>query len=196
MARPSSLDTDETIMAIREELMEYYKGSCVSQLASHEGISITPVRERSGGDHYYLRREEENRDPQVLYWRDTPLFTMERQPAQLTLHTRYITKSDALRTIRAGVEDFMGKYLMGIPVATSNDEVHQSPYVRMRAPRFYFDEARYSNMQELYRQANEALQQAEVPARPTTWTTASTNMVYGTSPDVTITSDDFTGGIF
>lgn len=140
------VDNQRIIMAIREVLMEYFKGSCVDSVVSHDDIQVIPERSCEQRSYFFLRREEENRDPTVLIMGEHRLLTMERQPAKLTLHVKNLDRNAQLRAVRAGVEDFMGKYLMGIPVAlstTATQRVRRSPMQVM------YDEYVY-HMQEAY----------------------------------------------
>lgn len=111
-----------TVMALREELMAYYKGDCVQKLV-HDGniqrISLYNLHRR---EYQYQRREEANQDEQIVLVGKLPVFTMHRIPDTLVLHDLVLKRSPQFREIGKALEKFMATYLQGV-VVEHNKEV-------------------------------------------------------------------------
>jgi len=115
-----------TIMAIREVLMEYYKSSCVERLTTNSDLYLSELpRERRRGRTYQFEQwEAQQHNKRLLSLSGVPLFTVQHSPEEMTMHMMSLNRSKQLQAVRAGVEDFMVKYLSGVTVRRD-----KSPYV-------------------------------------------------------------------
>lgn len=119
----SKLGVQLTTMAIRERLMEYFKGTCVEQFTENSNIRIRSRIRDGSASYQYLRREQENRQPSVLLLGELPILTLQKAPEQAVFNTRLLTRSPQLREINKELKDFMQKYLSGVEVKHSRKGV-------------------------------------------------------------------------
>ena len=106
------LAIDNTIMAIREFLMEYFKGSCGDKLALPS--SVTVKKFPTSGNFYYERRESENSQGKVISIKNVPVMRVQLSPDTIVLFSKTLSRSKQMREVRDKLEMFLDKYLQGI----------------------------------------------------------------------------------
>jgi len=111
-----------TVMAIREVLMEYYKSSCVERLTTSSDVYLSelPSERRRGRTYNYEQWEAQQHNKRLLSLSGVPLFTLQHNPEEMTMHMLSLNRSKQLQAVRAGVEEFMVKYLSGVQIKRNN----------------------------------------------------------------------------
>jgi len=105
-----------TVMAIRESVMEYYKGTCIERLTD------TNISRRGVHHNYHHLFERDNYalvDEQILRIGDTPIMNLKKNPDLTTLFGATLDRSKSFRAIRAGVETFFTKHLPNVALERS-----------------------------------------------------------------------------
>lgn len=105
---------ESTIMAIRENLMDYFKGTCVNYVTHSSNVYMSGERTRAR--HNYERELYQQQSPCVLYIHDTPILSVRKTPDTLILHEVVLGRSKQLQAVREAVEAFMAKYLQGVRI--------------------------------------------------------------------------------
>jgi hypothetical protein len=105
-----------TIMAIREEIMSYFKGGCVQRLTNSDNINLrqldtSPSNRRS---YNYERRRAELQQPVMLELAGIPIITMQKNPDVITFHKTVLERSPQFRRIYKEVDEAIGKYLRAV----------------------------------------------------------------------------------
>jgi hypothetical protein len=103
------------IMAVREEVMCYFKGTCVERFADTTGLSLRELPISDNGNRYHNRRVAQARQGHVLMFNEKPLLSMEHNPDELTFHT---SMNPDRKAIKKAVEAFAHKYLPGVVLKT------------------------------------------------------------------------------
>lgn len=101
-----------TVMALREHLMMYYKGTCIDRFVGNTNVIMRSESQRA--PYQYMREINRGRDMHHLDIGVYRLLTLEKQPDTLTLHNTQLHNSPQFRAVREGILDFMGRYLRGI----------------------------------------------------------------------------------
>lgn len=101
-----------TVMAIREELMDYFKGTCIQRVTENSGVRLSRVEEHL--TYTYLRRDAENTRTARIYLKDVPILTVKSSPDKVIFHNFLLHRSPQLRKVKGGIEEFMNKFLMGV----------------------------------------------------------------------------------
>lgn len=111
----SKISIEVTTMAIRETLMEYFKGTCVERLTENSSVRLRniPASERQ---YQYQRREYENKKPMTVMLGGLPIATVQKAPEQIKFHDKVLTRSPQLREVYRRLQHFMDKYLQGVEV--------------------------------------------------------------------------------
>lgn len=122
-----------TVMGIREEVMKYFKGTCVERLVDHNVHRIPLARMIGRLPYQYQRNDLANRDPQVLMIGDVPIATLERIPETITLHTQVMRLTPGLLRVDTEVRCFLDRFLSGVPVR-ENDTLEFVDSVAMTLP--------------------------------------------------------------
>ena len=107
---------EATVMAIRESLLEYFKGSCVKRLMTS---NIDVIRESTSGHYRFQELENEQQRRSTLYIGDepsVPIMSLRQSPDTLTLHLVSLDRSKELKAVREGVERFMARHLKGVKI--------------------------------------------------------------------------------
>lgn len=112
---------ETTTMAIREILMEYFKGTCVERLT--EGVDIQLFSLPSERQYQYMRRESDNQRRMMVRLNGLPIMTIQCAPERVLFHAKVLNRSPQLREVYKGLKDFMEKYLSGIEVKHSRKGV-------------------------------------------------------------------------
>lgn len=113
---------DATVMAIREQLIGYFKNGCIRNVITHS--NIVPSSDDNPGGRRYQRHTAQLKNKMTYYFRHGgdyhPFCSTERQPDLITLHLGVLDRSVTMRAIRDGIEECLHKYLRGVHVATDN----------------------------------------------------------------------------
>jgi hypothetical protein len=112
------LDLEINVMAIREMLMEYFKGTCVRRVTDNHNVTLQSIQKSS--NYYFERRENEIKNPVLLYVSNVPILTLSKEPETLTLHLGTLERSKELREVRIELEKFMHDYLRGVRIEVNN----------------------------------------------------------------------------
>lgn len=114
-------EVDIAIMAVREELMEYFKGDCVERFTERGAVRIRgkqyydPIRA-----YWYERRERELASAGTLEINGTKIAEVSKEPAQLLFVTQTMKRSPQLRSLRKNIEKFMRDYLPVVEIGDVN----------------------------------------------------------------------------
>lgn len=104
---------ESTIMAIREELMNYFKGSCVERFTTNRNVKLNGLSNYVRFD--YQRREcDRMQQVKILSVGSLPLMRVSKSPFKVTFHTAVLNRSPQLRAVRQGVEDFLDEFLPSV----------------------------------------------------------------------------------
>lgn len=109
---PKDMGLQATVMAIREEMMNYFKGTCVDRVTANRNVRLT----RLPSDrlpYQYQRLELERKRITGLYVADTLLFTLQLEPDRV-LFGKELDRSPQLREVKKAVDKFMERYLAGV----------------------------------------------------------------------------------
>ena len=116
--KDKNLLIETTIMAIRERLMEYYKGTCVERFTEDSNIYINELPYR--GNHNYQRDEFMRTMPSELFIGNLPILAIKKNPDEITFYDNILGRSPQLRQVKQELERFVEKYLGAIE--TKHDE--------------------------------------------------------------------------
>ncbi len=110
---PVEVGIQTTVMAIREELMKYFKGTCIERFTADRNVSIQHI-EVGHMNYQYERRQFENEYACMIWVGSVPILTVKHATDRIIFHTVVLDRSPQLRRMREGVEQFMEKFLMGV----------------------------------------------------------------------------------
>lgn len=103
-----------TTMAIREQLMEYFKGTCVERFTDGSNVFL---RELGGSSRYQYQRENTMRTrPCELMLGDLPLLKVQKMPDKVIFYEKILTRSPQLQAVYQELQTFLDKYLGAIEV--------------------------------------------------------------------------------
>jgi hypothetical protein len=107
---------EATVMAVREQLMKYYKGTCVESVTRNNNVGMGSVVDymSNRGRHLYEREALQHRNPKFIRIGSYPILSVEHIPDSLTYHLRVLEMSEGLKTVHSEVQDFMRKYLPSV----------------------------------------------------------------------------------
>lgn len=105
-----------TVMAIREEMMEYFKGTCVSRLVDNAGIYTDSISLQSNlrRPYLYQRQNHEQDNPRRLYFGATALGEMHHNADTVSFYPAVMNRSPEFTAIHEQVNAFFSKYLQGV----------------------------------------------------------------------------------
>lgn len=104
-----------TTYAIREMLMEYFKGTCT--IRTTEGnVQLYPHRPSAG--RHYVQHIFNLETPANVLIGDQFIATVKHSPDTITLHLGTLKRSKVMREIHTRVNLFLEKYLRGVTVRT------------------------------------------------------------------------------
>lgn len=113
------------IMAIREELMEYFKGDCVERFVEP---GIVRIRAKNYMDetrpYWYVRREREVACVGFLELNGVVLAELSKSPPQLLFVAKTMSRSPELRRLRKEIEKFLYNYLPAVEKGEKNGYLH------------------------------------------------------------------------
>lgn len=107
---------DTTVMAIREDLMSYFKGDCLNRTVVSGTITWRHFPSRDHYNHRYERLRDEKENRCKLSLRGVHLFTVQKLPYSITFHLNRLDRSKELQAVKAGVELFVSKHLRSVTV--------------------------------------------------------------------------------
>lgn len=113
---------DATVMAIREELMMYYKGNCVDKFV-YGNVGLESLENTVRGEHRYLRRENEIHQPTMLTLGRNPIMKLHKMPNELVFNELILQRSPEFTEVYARIEKFMHKYLRGVRIKANKEPV-------------------------------------------------------------------------
>jgi hypothetical protein len=116
-------DIKATAMALRETIMEYFKGSCVERLVTSNNIRVTSI-ENGRAEFQYQRRHIEEQNRKLVSLSGVPLFSMHKMPDTLTFYEDTFKRSPQLRAVNAELSVFMDKYLIGVEIKTEKGRIY------------------------------------------------------------------------
>lgn len=131
MAEPTKLDVemgiDLTTMAIRENLMQYFKGSCIDSVIAQTNVGMASVNHIT--HRYQYQREEFRRlNPQAIYIGQEMFMRLER-PAKAILYMNQFNRSPELTEVGNRLKTFFNDYLIGVEVTEDNENYrHDSEF--------------------------------------------------------------------
>jgi hypothetical protein len=108
-------------VGIRENLMEYFKDSCVDRVSQHNDTYLRPANRETM--YYFERRERDIAQENVLKIRhnDVTLARLRKEPDQITFYGKVITRTPEMTMLYAEVRTFIEKYLQGVKSVEDND---------------------------------------------------------------------------
>jgi hypothetical protein len=114
---PSKIDgLETTMMAIREYLMTYYKGTCIESIVGENNVRLRQEHIGTRELRAYQRNLSAQKNLKRLTIGDTTIATLQEVPCILTLHNTTLYRSPELREIRLKTLKFMGQYLRGVRI--------------------------------------------------------------------------------
>lgn len=116
LSAADTIGIETTMMAIREYVMGYYKGTCIEKVTGDNNISLRSPYMLEREPHAYQRQITKQKDIQYLQIADVLIATLQRMPLILTLHNTALHRSPELREIRLATLKFMHRYLRGVRI--------------------------------------------------------------------------------
>jgi hypothetical protein len=110
LTEPLAIQT--TVMAIREEIMQYFKGSCIEKLTENTNVRLVFKDQRS--NYFYERRDAENRQPALIFIGGVPVLGVQHAPDKITFYTGTLKRSKQLAQVMVELEKFTKDYLGAI----------------------------------------------------------------------------------
>jgi hypothetical protein len=109
-------DVNTTVMALREALMDYFKGDTIRDLHINKrrlhwtsrGVNVNRTADRL---------ENEIHNPRSLQLSGLEIFRVYKEPDELLILSS-LDRSPELKAVAKGVKEFMSKYLTGVKVTT------------------------------------------------------------------------------
>jgi hypothetical protein len=99
------------VMAVRECLMQYFKGTTVASLADNVDVWWDSIGYDDEENHNYRRREHEMRSPMRLLMNGSPLLEVQHHPNIATLYPRILGRSDEYSQMSEHITKFFNRYL-------------------------------------------------------------------------------------
>lgn len=180
--KPNKLEIEvqTTVMAVREELMSYFKGGCVQKLIKGANVHTMPTRTNVGYD--FQRRGVENARPSVIVANDIVIITMRYRPEKITFHQAGIDKNKLSREVGKRVEEFVKEYLGAIEVKFTDEPLQMMPI----GPRYRYIQAIDTNMSEIAEMAGLTLRPPNIQ-----WDVLDTVMQTSRSTSIDLTDVPF-----
>lgn len=113
-----------TLMTIREELMVYFKGSCVERLTQNQNIQVRPLRQ--DGNYYYERRQADNKNTHRLALAGIPILTIQMSPDMVVFHTGVFQRSKQFRALEKQLRKFFYDFLPSVTVEANDKEIYHA----------------------------------------------------------------------
>jgi hypothetical protein len=109
-------DIQATIMALRQGLMQYFKGSAVDDV-----VRVNSLQWSSHNPHTQHRYQaEQNRfvNRLTVHLGHHPLLTVEHEPDSICLHLGTLDRSKVMRKIKQGIVSARNSYLTSVILST------------------------------------------------------------------------------
>jgi hypothetical protein len=113
---PISSGITNTLMAIREELMCYFKGDCVEKMVARTNVEVQEVVISMRGRPNYERVALRNEKRSILFIGGTPIAILRQAPDRLELQTDVLRRSPQFKEVEKQLKDFMAMFLPGVIV--------------------------------------------------------------------------------
>lgn len=114
VTKESQLDIEHMTMAVREEIMQYFKGTCVSKVTENQNIEMLPISLPSQPAYHYQRQAAARKSGMLLFIGKAPILQLEKSPPIITFQTGVLGRSKQLRELHKQLEIFMKKYLPAV----------------------------------------------------------------------------------
>lgn len=104
------------VMAIREEMMTYFKGTCVSRLSQDCSVYTddVPMQTDRRRPYYYERREYDRMSPRRLILSGVSLAEMRHNDDMVIFPIWTVNRSPEFKEIHRQIKAFFHKYLQGV----------------------------------------------------------------------------------
>lgn len=99
------------VMAVRECLMQYFKGTTVASLTDNVNVWWDSIGYDDEENHNYRRREHEMHSPMRLLMDGHPLLEVQHHPNIATLYPRILGRSDEYSQMGEHITKFFNRYL-------------------------------------------------------------------------------------
>jgi hypothetical protein len=103
---------ESTVMAIREHLMEYFKGTCVERMTTNTNVAMQGIE--GNAQYQYERIIHNNQNPKLLKIGQVPIAKVHKASDTIVIFTSVLDRSRQLRQVRRMLEEFMDDYLAGV----------------------------------------------------------------------------------
>lgn len=118
------LGIEAVTMGVREQMMQYFKGTCVRELVS--GVSVRSSYVQSAGGYYASRRQRANEQVCKIMLqapdREIRLLTLKKAPERVILQDSILDRSPQMLLIKKGIQESLKTYLRGIKVEHSEKQ--------------------------------------------------------------------------
>ncbi len=104
-----------TVVALREKIMGYFKGTCVESFVDSSYITMFDTSQATRG-YYADRREALNQRKTIVLLSGVPLFTLQHYPEKVTFHTLVLRRSPELSQVEKELKKFFKEYLAGVEI--------------------------------------------------------------------------------
>lgn len=112
-----------TTMAMREEIMCYFKGTCVERMTFRSGVRLFKIPHDFRGVARYRRTEIEIDDDNLLTIANIPFAILGKSPRRIVFLTTTTERSPQFRAIKRGLRKFAEQYLPSVQVKQSKEGV-------------------------------------------------------------------------
>lgn len=109
-------ENDIVLMAIRERLMDYFKGWSGDRVVDRSSVRITTI-DPDSMRFRYERREHEIHQPCLITLDGYEIGKVEKAPFKLSLDMDTLSRSPELRELTKNIKQFMSDYLPAVEVA-------------------------------------------------------------------------------
>lgn len=121
---PSKVALQSTVMCIREQIMEYFKGTCIERLTTNHNVQLVPLRRYMGrGEYQYIRQRMEREQACFVTVGGVPILTIKKSPSKIIFHEVSLKRSPQFRYIYKELEAFMELYLGAIEKEVNQDAI-------------------------------------------------------------------------
>lgn len=120
-----ALQLESTVMAIREHLMDYFKGTCIHRFVEKHNITMMNVSSPAREEYQYIRRQAEAEAARVMYLDSAPILTVKLNPDRIIFNTKVLNRSPELRDVHKEIEAFMQEFLPGVGREVNDGPVRQ-----------------------------------------------------------------------
>lgn len=115
-----NIGVEMVVIAIREQLMLFFKGSCVEQLAAVDNLYISNVTNNPDSNLYYQRREIENRRERTIRLGNIHILTMHHNPDTIIFNATTMKRSAEFILLYQQLDKFLAEFLGGVTRKVKN----------------------------------------------------------------------------